>query len=262
MTEETAIEITDAPVEETERVYTQIEQEEMAKGWKPDGKKSAEEYRQYRDDYNNSLERIKAELQEQKKSVEYLTKQAAKNAQEGYEKALASLKKEQEDAALIGDVQTVTKVTDKIVELRKEQKSNPVEDFEKQPYIDFIARNKEWYVSPDKVDASSKQIAMSRYADRREEEIRLQNPSLSVPEVLEKLEEDIRSSYPAHFIGKSNTPSVVGKGQTISKTSNVIFDDLPDFHKQMIKSFRDDAKAGKLVFDEKAYIAALKLNNK
>lgn len=246
---------------DSDRIYTQVEQEEMAKGWKPDGRKSAEEYRQYREDYNNSLERLKAELKEQKQSVDYLVKQNARIAQEGYERALQTLKKEQEDAALIGDVQTVSRITEQLVDLQKNNQQQPASlDFDPNPYLEFMERHKSWYVTPDKTTASANMIAMSRYADRKEEEIRLMNPNLSVPEVLDILERDLKNAFPTSMVSGagSSAPSVVGKSQHSSRSSDMVFDDLPEFHKQMIMEHRKGTKN----FNEKAYISALNLTHK
>lgn len=242
---------------DSERVYTQIEQEELSKGWKPDGKKSAEEFRQYRDEYNNSLERIKSELKEQKQSVEYLVRQNAKIAEEGYQRALATLRQEQADAAMIGDVQTVSRVTDQLINLQNNAPPASL-GFDPKPYQDFMQRNSSWYAPATVANAPANIVSMSRYADTKEEEIRTMNPHLSVPEVLNILEEDIRRTFPTAFLRNNAPTEVMGKGQHSGRASNAAFNDLPEFHKQMIMDHRANTKN----FNEKAYISALNLINK
>lgn len=135
---------------QTERVYTEIEQQALANGWDPDGKKSAEEWESNTPLFN----RIK-NLNEKVDSLTRAAEASARAAKREREEALArqriELEEQRKQAIRQGDEETVTKI-------EKQQQSLPC-----AALIEFDDKYKDIFNSTEFEDVEIAQFARSRY---------------------------------------------------------------------------------------------------
>lgn len=206
--EKEGVNIDDLPVEESssaepnnkeEKQLTEFEQEQQAKGWKPDGPKSAEEWARSEPLYDELKHRGR-EIKQLKKTVDSMKTILEKQEQLAYQRALAELQQERDMAIQRGDVQRVNQLD--------QQAANtpaPITTPDVIPVVeDFRERHAEWLEG-----TSFGEIKMQKYAQQRDAE--LMSRGLSPEKHMAVLEDDIKAEFPAYFgIKKSPSQSVEG----------------------------------------------------
>lgn len=158
------------------------------------------------------LTRIKAqsrELANLKQAMEFLTTQQKRQYQAGYEKAINDLKSARAEALKEGDVIKAQDITDKIDEIKDEQRKvqhNVAQVHQQGPsevFKSWFDQNK-WYTQ-DKV--------MTRFAEAEGASYKEDNPDATEADMLNHVARVIRKQFSDKFAPKS-APSPDGEGRS------------------------------------------------
>lgn len=230
--------------EELEAQAPSVEDEARAKGWTPNGPKSAEEFLRAEPLYKEIQERGK-ELKEMKSTIDALKAHLDKQKEAGYKQALEELKAEKEAAIRMGDVDEVGRLEK---ELRAKEASAP--EVEAAPEANqFLEKHADWLQDP-----SYEAQLMREFVQQRDNEVAKYN--LSPVEHIRVIESDLRKKFPSRFKSESKAPRdqavETGVGKVV-RPSGPTFKDLNPEQKLIAKQF---ANQGVMTVDE--YINELK----
>ena len=229
---EKAHEVTEVSHTDTSREYTEFEQEQMAKGWKPDGVKSAEEYARTEPLYEEIKARGK-QLKQMQKAIESLTEHMTKQEKLAYEKALETLRQEKNDAIYRGDVQAVAQI-------EQEQHRLTTPPPVRVPEADAFTEKYE------KLFKSSgfEEMEIVKFIEQRD--IDLMARKLSPAEHMAMLEDHMLKKFPHYFGGSKETVDRASHGVETGQGSNVArkstrtkytFNDLSPEQRQVARDF-------------------------
>lgn len=232
----------EAVLESSEEVST-TEQEAMAKGWKPDGVKSAEEFLRAEPLYEEIKSRGK-EIKELKETLDALKSHMDKQQEVGYKKALDDLKEQRIEAIQMGDVEAVDKLDSEIADHTKQALPTVVESFQE--------RNKTWLNDPSLKAEEMRQFMLER-------DNQLAKFNLSESEHIKIIEQDLREKFVSYFEPEGDVvetkPAAVESGKhkpSPKKKAKFSFDDLSPVQKQCARRFN---KSGVMSVDQ--YIQSL-----
>jgi hypothetical protein len=249
---------TDVTAPETPKISA-VEEEAIKQGWKPKDQFEGDhsEWRSAKEfiERGELLSHIHNQNKKTKQLEEALEKLADVNKRvetETRRRTIDELRAKQREAAMSGDVETVEKTTEKLVELNK-----PVEDNKSQSTVPeeakvFMDKHKVWFN-----DETEDNSSMKAYAIAREDILAKKRPDLSVMDRLRLVESDVMKRFPEKFENPNkDTPSPVsGNTPTPPKSKKLSFNDLPDYHKNVVRfAQRSDPK-----FSVDGYIEQLKL---
>jgi len=217
-----------------------FESEARAKGWRPDGPKTAKEFLDDEPYYKEIKARGK-EIKELKQTVEQLIAQQAIERKAGYQEALEDLKRQRSDAIALSDEKSVNALDHQI----REYESKVAEPVAQQPDIleheavkAFQEENKAWladYIDLDHAEMNT--FFKNRCAE-------LDNTGIKDPEEAVKLlRKDMAKKFPNYFGKESSSSGMVGAISDAVPTGQVhrkkqySFKDLNDVQKEVCRNF-------------------------
>ena len=221
----------------------------MAKGWNPDGPKSAEEFERATPLYEELKVRGK-EIKALKRTIDELKDHMDKQKVAAYEQAVHDLQQQRVMALEEGN----TALVDEIDTHRRElEAAKPVETH--PAVLDFQDKHADWMS-----DTSFEAMEMQRFTFERDQQ--LANRGLSPEEHMAVLEEHIQKRFPEYFktendnLGRgSAVESGVSNSGTTAPKKKFGFKDLTSEQKQVARDFE---KMGIMNKDE--YIKQLEIN--
>ena len=172
--------------------------------------------------YEGEISNLKATVESQKKTTEKLLKMGETVQQRAYEQAKRELTKEQAQAVADGDVTKWQQLEDQKEGLPKPE---PVVVEEVNPVLNQSHTGNEWYLKDED---------MTDFANLHAQKLTKQG--LAYDQVLQKVEEKIKQTFPQMFENPERSkPSVVDGGATreIVKKAGNSYNDLPADAKDM-----------------------------
>lgn len=229
---------TRASADTSENTLTEFEQEQQAKGWNPDGPKSADEWARSEPLYEEIKRRGK-ENKQLHRALENIKSMMDKQQEIAYKRALTDLASEKNLAIQRGDVAKVQQIDQEAVNL---QNSQPV--VELQAVKDFKERNSDWFEGTSVDDI--KMQAFARYQDGI-----LITKNLPPEQHMQVLEEEIQKAFPNYFkpSQSSSVQSVEGgdSGVAGSRKKRHSLDSLSETQRRTAKEF---ARLGVMTVDK------------
>ncbi len=210
--------------------YSEIEQDAIGKGWRPDGVEgkrnlSAEEFLDRQKLYDE-IKHLKKNTKDMQKSFDALAKHHKRVAEAEREKIVAELKLQKRLALEADDYDKVMELDDKLVEANKEpevviQETNTANE----AFIEWSAENR-WYTT-DRDLRDWADIIGKRYFE--------ENPGVDLNSVYEHVSTEIKNKFPEKFGGKERKPSASAvdsgtrrTGKTTGATKKFSARDLPE----------------------------------
>lgn len=231
--------------ETNEKVLTDFEKEQQAKGWNPEGEKSAEEWLRAQPLYDEIKKRGK-EIKQLQRTVDNMKSVMEKQTKLAYEQAIKDLEAKQTEAYARGDTNAANQLQEQI-----ETAQEPVLEQElPQEAYDFAERNASWMNG-----TSYEEMKIAKFARERDSELALKK--LDPVTHIETLEEHIRKEFPDYF-GIQVKPSSqavesgTGTGFVNKSKKNYTMNDLNQEQKQCAYDFE---RTG--VMPKEAYIKLL-----
>jgi len=273
-----AIAITDADSNvDADSEFTEVEQEAMRHGWKPQEHFKSDDSKKWRDaDTFMEIHRKAEEIKDLKRLNKKLNSVMdnlggfMETIRKGErDKTIKELQGYRKEAIELGDAELVDKFDVQI----KEVEAMPIKpDLQKptaQQYDDeamaFIERNKSWFNE----DTPMNEV-MKGYACQRDYEIRIKNPNISPEELYQQVEDDVKNKFSqlnqpkgrATMTNKvalsSNRTGVPSKGTRLSR--DMLSRSEQDVMDQMIKSttrFNTKTKKMEPIISEQQYLEEL-----
>jgi hypothetical protein len=254
--EEAIVEAPVKAIDKTDKVYTDIEIRALQKGWKPveEWKGDADEHLSAKEFMHNHTwlvhnTKLKQEVAEQRKMLEYLADVAKKAEDVGKKRALEELKLAQVAAIKSGDIEEVNKITERLIresEVSEETKDAAIGN----PVLKaFKERNKAWF---NRDTAENSLIA--DYAILKDNELIKTHPHLTEAERYKAIETDVQKRFTEKFENpaKFSSSAVSANVQTAAavKDKEVSLDGLSAHHKDMITRLKKTVRN----FDVKGYV--------
>ena len=229
---ESVVENNEGEEEGGEVQLTEIEQEAMSHGWKPDGAEgkrtlTAEEFmdRQPLYDEIHSLKRQTRKLQE---GVSALTKHQDHVRKQEREKTIQELKQKKVEAMDAGDNALVVDLEDQIQDTKAEAKV--VEEPSNDDFEEWIDNNT-WY---------NQDSAMKSYADTMGKGYSSLHPEKPLADVYAYVTQEVKARYPDKFAGskRGRQAPVEGasKGRKVGKQPKYSTKDLPEDARDIMKT--------------------------
>jgi len=245
---------TPAEGEGTQPEISPVEQEALDSGWVPKEEFNGDEHKWVdaaeflrRGELFKKIEVQNRELKDVKRALMDMKKLHADVREVEYQRALETLRAQKKSALEEGDADAVIAADDRIDLIKEQQrqlKTEPepsIEAGEQHPiFVEWTARNS-WYTSS---------TPMKAFADALGAE--LARDGLTPPQVLKKVEEEVRKEFPNKFRNpRQDRPSGVESSTPRGKTT-AKFDLTPDERRIMNNLVRQN------VLTEEKYIADLK----
>ena len=232
--------------EQTLEPESSVEDEAKAKGWKPDGPKSAEEFLRAEPLYDEIKARGK-EIKELKKTMEEMKQFMTKQQQLGYKKALDDLQSQKTLAISEGDVEKVSELDVKISETSKNITPDKTESI---PEVQaFAEKHSKWLNDP-----SYECQKMREFVTKRDNELASFN--LSPEEHINIIDREVKQQFKDYFKEPvKDIPQVVesdSKPVKAEKKLKFTFRDLSPEQKDCCRHFK---KRG--IMNEEDYIKSL-----
>ncbi len=242
-------EITEPQNDQILASFNEIEQKAFDEGWLP-----KEQFKGNKDNWRPAKEWLERgemldKINNQNKKIDFLNKQIKQFAEVNgrlatkmFEIDESDLLKKRNEAIENGDVETVTKLDNKLNEYRVEKSnfaniSNPLPQISEE-VRGFAERNVGWFNGN-----SPKHRAMTEFAISYESNLRNQMPGLSEKAYIEKTENAIRQTFADEFneiLKNSREPIVEKRSQTASAArttkKEITFEDLPSNIKTIVKN--------------------------
>ena len=230
-----------------EKILTAFEEEQAAKGWNPNGPKSAEEWARAEPLYEELKVRGK-EIKQMKRTIDELKNHMQKQEQLAYEKALSELNNQRREAIATGNAELVEKLDEERVKL-----DMPTMAEKPQAVLDFEDRHADWLAG-----TSFEAFEMQKFALERDQQLATRN--LDPEEHMTLLEDHVQKKFPEYFNkgeASKSMGSAVESGTNDSTTSSgrkkkYDFNDLSAEQKQIARDFK---KMGVMEIDD--YISQL-----
>lgn len=217
-----------------------VEDEARAKGWRPDGPKTAKEFLDDEPFFKELKARGK-EIKELKMTVEQLIAQQEIERKAGYAEALEDLKRQRSDAIALSDEKSVNALDYQI----KEYESKVAEPVVQAPNVleheavkAFQEENKAWLADYIDLDHAEMNIFFHNRCKQ------LDSTGITDPEeAIKLLRKDLAKKFPNYFNKESSTSGMVGTisdavptGQ-VARKRQYTFKDLNDVQKEVCRNF-------------------------
>ena len=219
----------------TERKLSEAEHKAMQFGWKPKDEyegdpnewKPAKAFLQYGD--------MVGKIRELEKTIDALVKHNTKIEEDTRKKTVEELKLQQRQAAEMGDVDTVTRITDKIATAHQPPVFNP----QVPPEVnEFLSRNQSWYNGE-----TAENAAMSAYAIKRDNDLLVSQPSLNMRERLALVEQEVKKTFGHRFSNPlQDRPQVVTAPSHEAKKSTTRAATVHDLTEEQRRIYQQFAK--------------------
>lgn len=224
-----------------ERVYNQVEQEQMAKGWNPNGPKSAEQFESDGKLYDE-IKRSHKEIKEMREAVAYQQKLLTGQAELQYQRALADIQANRVEAIKLGDVDAVSTYDRALVDnqqrLQELQRNNqPILTADQQACMErhadiFKNQDKSWAADQIRSEIAKKEQSLLQNGVPVDEVVRIvENDIITMKKVLMSPQFPSEAATPP--IPKFNPVSPSTPAVTAPKQTKIQFDDLPKDAQQM-----------------------------
>lgn len=209
--------------QEQERVYSAVEQEAMAQGWRPKEEFEGDEDRFIdagefirRGELFSKIDHQNKELKQLRLAMEQFKAHHAQTDQKAYERAVADLKKQRKEALAEGDVERYDHLDNSIDQLKEQREQEVVRQAQEaqrqvqqvDPQFTTWVNKNTWYTTDS---------IMAGAADRFGVELAKQG--LPPMEVLQRVEAKIKEEFPHKFSnpnrskpGAVESPSPRGAG--------------------------------------------------
>lgn len=184
-----------------EKSESDLEQEARAKGWRPDGPKSAEEFLRAEPLYEE-IKSSHKEIRELKAAIKAMKDLLTKQEQKAYEKALNDIRAAKVQAIEMGNVAEVDKLDNEIKRINDDL--HHVQQQQNSPKVqDFLDRNASWLQEQSEEAADMRLLAQAKHAA-------LSSQGKSDEDIVDVLEATLRKAFPSRFeVQKPNlTPRV------------------------------------------------------
>lgn len=241
----------DAPVEATtpvevsdhaDREFSDFEREQMAKGWNPDGVKSAEEYSRTEPLYEEIKSRGK-QLKQMQKAIDALTAHMSKQEKIAYDKALNTLRQERHEAIARGDIRDVERIEAETQQLLTPPPvAIPEAEVFKEKYEHIFN------------SANYEEMEIVKFLHERDSELMARG--LSPAEHMKTLEQHMLKKFPSYFgqkevVSRNETGYVeTGNSSNVVKKSSKSRFSLHDLSVEQKQVARDFEKFGIMKVDE------------
>lgn len=226
----------------SDRDFSEFEREQMAKGWNPDGVKSAEEYSRTEPLYEEIKSRGK-QLKQMQKAIDALTQHMSKQEKIAYDKALHTLRQERHEAIARGDIRDVERIE---AETQQLLTPPPVAIPEAEAF-------KEKY---ENIFNSANYEEMEIVKFLQERDVELMSRNLAPAEHMKTLEQHMLKKFPSYFgqkevVNRNDTSSVeTGNSSNVVKKSSRSRFSLHDLNNEQKQVARDFEKFGIMKVDE------------
>ena len=218
----------------SEMEQSDVEKEAMAKGWKPEGEKSAEEFLRAEPLYEEIKQRGK-EIKALRSQMNELMNHMGNLKRAGYEDRLNAIKAEREDAVARSDMESLEYLDEEMYKVKSEMDQEPASDSNMHPAAEaFVERHRDILE-----DYSLEAQEVKTFINERDQQLGSYNLD---PEVhIETLERDLRSRFPEKFGVKKKTKesSVTVESDSVpvtsKKKSKYTFSDLSRDQKAIYK---------------------------
>ena len=211
--------IEDQGVQEPERVFTSIEQEAMASGWRPKEEFEGDPDRFIdagefirRGELFSKIDHQNKELKQLRLAMDQFKAHHSQVEQKAYERAVADLKKQRKEALAEGDVDQYDQL-DNAIENLKEQRAVAVQQEIAQAQQQQVQPNAEFTAWVNKNPWYTNDAIMAGAADRFGTQ--LAREGIPPLEVLKRVEAKIKEEFPHKFSNPNrNKPSAVDAPST------------------------------------------------
>lgn len=251
---------TSAPDEQGQESQTPelspVEQEALHSGWVPKEEFHGEEHKwvdaaEYlrRGELFKKIDQQGREVKDLRRALVEMKKLHANVQEVEYQRALDTLKAQKKSALEEGDADAVIAADERIDMVREQQRllaSEPIDIPEQSgaqhpEFVEWTSRNS-WYTSNAPMRAFADALGME-----------LQSQGLTPPQVLKKVEEEVKKEFPNKFQNpRQSRPSAVEGATPRGNTSAATFQLTPEERRVMNTFVRQN------VMTEKEYIAELK----
>lgn len=221
-----------------ERQFSDVEKEQMAKGWdpdKPDGVSAVEfkrvgEIIEAKRTADKKAKSATSEVQELTKTVKALVDHNRKLEKASYDKALRDLEIERDNKVLEGDLQAVKDLDlkEQVLQKAKESVDLPiVEEPVKQEYSrasqEYLERNKFWMTGESPEDVKM-QILGNTVIDY----LKKTAPNISEEDAIKTIEKEVKEKFPHRFDNpnKDKPASVLTSTSNNDKKTNLSYSSL------------------------------------
>ena len=185
------------PSPDAEPEYTEVEQQAMEQGWKPDGAEgkrnlSAEEFLDRKPLYDRAHKQDK-QIKSMQEAIDAMVQQNKSISEREYNRALADLEAKMGDAVDNMDKEAATEVSKEIaaLEASKPSPEKPADPNEPpQDFLDFLEDNSWYNLQSDDYD-----VDKSIYADAIGKQIQARNPDLPVKEMLDQVASKVQEKF-------------------------------------------------------------------
>lgn len=216
--------------------------------------------------WSREIKKLKDVVENKTKSIDVLMEYNSKIEQKAYDRARLDLEKRLEDAAVIGDANSVKAINKEIVDLQVEQTkaTAPQQTPNNLPLPEYVNefqnRNYQWFNNNSTLNK-----AMTSFAINRELELQAHNPGMDPRLILRMVEDDVKKTYPSQFTEKASTQVTTpqttsveaGVNRSMKANKELTLKDLPKEDQEIAERVKRTTKS----FDEKDFLAAYKQAN-
>ena len=212
------------------------EQEAIAKGWKPDGPKSADEFLRAEPLYEELKQRGK-ELKTLRSQVETLTKHVGGLKKAGYQEKIDVIQAERESAVARSDQDSLNYLDDELQKVQTEMVQEVQEVQEPQAHpaaLEFLDKYKDVLQ-----DYSLEAQGIKEFIDERDKQLATHNLDPVIH--MKTLEKDMKSQFPDSFRTEQQTEAPImavesdSRPVTSRRKSKYAFSDLSADQKNIYK---------------------------
>lgn len=215
--------------------YTEVEQEAMLRGWKPEGVEgkpnlSAEEF-MGRQPFYEEIHSLKRETRKLKDGIQSLMKERELIRNKAREDTIKELQQQKIEAMDEQNHQRVIEIDDQIAAERNAAAADERDNASEATNTEFTEwlEDNSWYNSDD---------AMKAYADKIGAGIAHTNPNMSRSDIYEEVTKEVKAHFPAKFAGsrrgQGTSVEGAGKGRSSKRTSKYSVADLPEEAQQLM----------------------------
>jgi hypothetical protein len=234
-----------------EKVLNEFEKEQKAKGWNPEGTKSAEEWARAEPLYQEIKARGK-ENKQMRRTINELKAHMEKLESHAYDRALRDLEKEHKTAVYNGDEEEAQRIQQEKDNLVKPE---PIPE----AVVEFQEAHADWLQ-----DKSFEALEMQRWVVQRDADLVAYN--LSPQEHMALLDEHVRQKFPDYFNPPPEQEKVVSRAAVESGYDSNVSNptgrkkkfSLGDLNPEQKQTAQDFEKMGVMSIDE--YIKQLVSN--
>lgn len=234
-------------VDETQQVESNPEMERATlQGWKPKEQYTGDpdkwvDYEEFnrRAPFFEALSKANKRVKFMEEQIAALTEHHKKTAETAYKQAYDALLKEKKEAAKAHDIERVVELDEQIDDLKKATPTATVPENKPSKELEEFARDNKWYLEDED---------LQNYANGYGAKLEKLYPSMPTNELLEKVVQKVKDTFPHKFNKPVQTTSVASSrpspsGISVTKKKGISYNDLPDeakmIYNRLVKSTRN-----------------------